>query len=172
MSGRYARSHDNYGGFSERLLDYIVILLIIGGIVYGVHYYFSVYLRSPSVVVQNFINAMNSADAATQYSMLYPTATLKAHYPDLQSYKKNPISYGLVDIITSTNITSVINKGNWAKVTAVSAVRKPHQKIWQASTTSVSDIFILRKDDNNNWRIVLERCYLPISQLARTNLWH
>ena len=172
MPGRCARSRDQYGGFSERLLDYIVILLIIGGIVYGVHYYYSVYLRSPSVVVQNFLNAINSADASTQYALLYPTTTLKAYYPDLQSYKKNPISYGLADLISSTNITSVIKKGNVAKVTANSAVRKPHQKIWQASTTSVTDIFILQKDNNNNWRIVLERCQLPISRLARTNLWH
>lgn len=150
----------------ERLTEIIVYVLIIGGLVWGVRWYFAVYLQSPKVALGRYLGLVKAGDVKGQFEML--SARSKAYFGDARQYEdKWPASQDLAGRVASWEFNKVQEEGDRAQIDAVVNIRRAGQELYQASSDPYSDRYVLVREADG-WKIALDQSTLKSVEAARS----
>lgn len=150
----------------ERLSEVVVYILIIGALVWGVRWYFVVYLHSPKVVLGKYLGYVKAGDVKAQYPLL--AASTKALFPSEKDYNdKWPPSHDLAGRLAAWEIKTVRESGDTAEITCVLRIRRPGQELYQAASDPYNDRYTLVKE-SDGWKVALEKSAMESVNAAQS----
>ncbi len=146
----------NRMGFSE----IVISLAIVGALVFGVYYYFAVYMKSPGYALKSFLGEVAAGRDTEQYDML--DRADKSYWPTKKKYEDDtqfPLAQGYTERITNVEVSSPTPDPKNPDIVSIKATmdvtsNMAHEKLYQASSThTVTDTFIMRKDQDGVWKV-------------------
>lgn len=150
----------------------IVFVIIVLGAIFGVRYYFTVYTKSPSFALGSFLVAMKAGNPEAQYNML--DAEDQNAIGSIKNYEKSiPLARGyaarIENFVISDEKPSPKDPDELTLSVAltVRGVSEGSQ-LYQSSSQSVKDAYVLHKDAKGEWKIVLSKSQKSILQVKPT----
>ena len=134
--------------------------------IFSIWWYFAVYKHSPAVALGEYIGAIKSGKVDQQYAML-DTAE-KEFYPSEKDYEKNcQLARGYTERIINSNFGKPVAAAKdpdpahptTVSIDATLSVRGPAGKslIDNGETSEVKDKYVMHKDAEGNWKVVLSK---------------
>ncbi len=146
----------------------IVFVVIVLGLIFGVRYYFTVYVKSAGYALSAFVGAVKAGNPEIQYGML--VADEQGNIGSVKNYEKQvPLGRGYATRIENFSITEEKpNPQDPSEVTLKASVTlrgaATGKQLYQSSSQSVTDSYVLRKDAKGEWKISLAKSNLGILQ--------
>ncbi len=141
-------------GVGERLTEIVVVIMLVGLSIFALRWYFKVYLHSPSVALGDYLGAVKAGNVQGEWDLL--SQSTKSHYQTEQEYKSNWHSaQGLAGRIASFTVANIKENGDRAEADVALAIRKTGQELYQASSDSYNDHYVLVKE-SGDWKVKLE----------------
>jgi len=155
-------------GFGERLSEYLVYILAVAAIAYGVNWYLKVYLPSPSNVLSKYLAAVNDGRPENQYPLL-SSSTVRFFKSADDFGKRWPTAIGLAAKIPDFTISNMTVNGDKAEADVTLVIRRGGQELYQASTDKYKDHYLL-VHEGDAWKIALDQSQDKLESLkaART----
>jgi len=150
------------GAGSGMKLSETAIFIAMGIVgVLSIYWYFAIYKHSPAVALGDFIGAMKSGKVDQQYAML--DATDKKFYEGEREYeKKCQLARGYTERIINSNFGKPVPDPKDPSIVSIDttlSVRGPAGKslIDNGETSEVKDKYVMHKDADGNWKVVLSK---------------
>ena len=149
----------------------VFVVMAIGAFV-GVRYYFTVHLKSAGYALGAFVGAVKAGNPEAQFDML--EANDKANVGSVKEYeKKITLGRGYATRIENFTINEELpNPKDPDEVTlkATLSVRgtASGKQLYQSSSQSVNDTYVLRKDEKGEWKVSLSKSKLGLLELPPT----
>lgn len=150
----------------------IIFVVIVIGIFLGVRYYFNVYLKSAGYALGAFVGAVKAGNPETQFAML--DSNDQNSIGSLKNYEKQiPLGRGYATRIE--NFTLNEEKPNpqdpdevTLKATLVVRGGATGKQLYQTSSQTVNDTYVLHKDSKGEWKVALSKSKLGLLEVAPT----
>ncbi len=149
-------------GMKVTFSEAIIMIAVVIAVIFGVRWYFSGYLKSPGYALGEYFGYVKKGNVEKQYEMI-DASDKQQFFPTVKKYENDaPMARGynmrIQDVKMSEPILDPKNP-NVVKVPCAITVRDSAdgKELYQQGTKTVEDEYTLRKNNNGEWKIWLQK---------------